>query len=270
MTTSNSTKIPTKAHNSLMFDSYMNQINQVLSLDYVPSDKDILQMYVPTTDASIGDFEVDSRRYEVFDVSGRRSNRKKWTRTFEQCHQVIFVAPLSGYDECIIEDTTVVSHELILRLYVMSSRCKADLSSVQNQIQESLCVFEGVVAGVWFTQSAITLLLTKMDLFEHKVKDKPIRDYFPDYLGPSNDSEAGRDFFVHKYLSLSDQHDRKIDVVCADVTDTTSFEPKLTEIMKTAADISDMEARTEGVLRRSGFDFPWETTLAERQRSRQE
>ena len=243
MTIFTSTRIPTKMSSSLNLNSYMHHLSRVLSLDYVPSNKDILRMRLRTGGVTETTFEVDSRQYEVFDLGGARSERKKWIHTFEQCHQVIFVASLSGYDECLVEDLTAVSHNPILRIHVVASRCKTDLSSVQNQTQESLLLFESLISPSWFEKSAITLILTKMDLFEHKVKNQPIRDYFPDYLGPSNDSEAGRDFFVQKYLLCNHSPNRKIDVVCADVTDTASFEPKLREIMKTAANSSEMEAR---------------------------
>ena len=219
--------------NSLIFYSYMHRLSHILSLDIVPSDKDIPQMHLRTTGVTETTFQVDSQRYRVFDVVGTRSTSKKWIHTFKQCHQVIFVASLSGYDECLIEDATAVSHDPILRLLVVASWGKSGLSSVQNQTQESLLLFDKILSTSSMEKSTITLLFTKMDLFEHKVKNQSIRDWFPDYVRPGNDSEAGRDFFVQKYLSLNRQPNRKIDVVWADVTDTTSFEPKLRKIMKT-------------------------------------
>ena len=71
-------------------------------------------------------------------------------------------------------------------------------------------MFESVLALSWFKQSAITLLLTKLDLFEKKIKEKPIREYFPDYTGRSDDSAAGLRFFVDKFLSLDRSKNRKI------------------------------------------------------------
>ena len=164
-----------------------------------------------------------------------------------------------------------MSHDPILRLLVMASWGKSGLSSVQNQTQESLLLFDKILSTSSMEKSTITLLFTKMDLFEHKVKNQSIRDWFPDYVGPSNDSEAGRDFFVQKYLSLNRQPNRKIDVVWADVTDTTSFEPKLRKIMKTP-----LKARSKHVSRSEvscdqvavifraaieGNDYAWKTEI---------
>ena len=44
----------------------------------------------------------------MFDVGGQRSERKKWVHCFEGVHCLLFVAALSGYDQCLVEDKTAV------------------------------------------------------------------------------------------------------------------------------------------------------------------
>lgn len=46
----------------------------------------------------------------MFDVGGQRSERKKWVHCFEGVHCLMFVAALSGYDQCLVEDKTAVSN----------------------------------------------------------------------------------------------------------------------------------------------------------------
>ena len=84
----------------------------------------------------------------------------------------------------------------------------------------------------WFRHSAIILLFTKLDLFVKKVKEKSIKDYSPDYTGPSSESYAGLEFFEDKLLSLNQMPDRSIETFCADITDTESFKPVLQSIME--------------------------------------
>ncbi len=48
----------------------------------------------------------------MFDVGGQRSERKKWVHCFEGVHCLMFVAALSGYDQCLVEDKTAVSISL--------------------------------------------------------------------------------------------------------------------------------------------------------------
>ena len=101
-------------------------------------------------------------------------------------------------------------------------------------MQEALLLFESLLSLAWFKNSAITLLLTKLDLFEEKVKEKPIGNYFPDYTGSSDDSAAGLRYFVGRFLSLNKSRDRKIEVFCTDITDTQRFKPILQTIMDSA------------------------------------
>ena len=100
-------------------------------------------------------------------------------------------------------------------------------------MQEALLLFESMLSLDCFKESAITLLLTKLDLFEEKIKQKPIRDYFPDYTDPSDDSAAGLRFFVGKFLSLNRSRDRKIEGFCTDVINTKRFKPILQMVMAT-------------------------------------
>lgn len=48
----------------------------------------------------------------MFDVGGQRSERKKWVHCFEGVHCLMFVAALSGYDQCLVEDKTAVCARL--------------------------------------------------------------------------------------------------------------------------------------------------------------
>ena len=85
-------------------------------------------------------------------------------------------------------------------------------------------LFASLLSVSRFKETAITLLLTKLDLFEEKIKKEPIHDYFPDYTGRSDDSAAGQRFFVDKFLSLAESRGRKIGVFCLDVTSTKRFD----------------------------------------------
>ena len=101
-------------------------------------------------------------------------------------------------------------------------------------MQEALDLFKSIISLAWFKESTITLLFTKLDLFEEKIKEIPICDYFPDYTGCSNDSTAGLRYFIDKFLSLNKSRDRRIEVSYANVTDTKGFEVILQAIMNIA------------------------------------
>lgn len=101
-------------------------------------------------------------------------------------------------------------------------------------MEEALVLFESVISLPWFKSSSIVLLLTKSDLFEEKILSKPIRHTFSDYKGDNNDSKAGQEYFANRFLALNQNRDKRIEVVCANLTSTQVFEPVMQTIMNKA------------------------------------
>lgn len=88
--------------------SYYNNIDRLFSPDYLPNDQDVLRSRLRTTGITETLFELGQLNYHMFDVGGQRSERKKWVHCFEGVHCLMFVAALSGYDQCLVEDKTAV------------------------------------------------------------------------------------------------------------------------------------------------------------------
>ena len=89
-------------------DSYYANIDRLFAKDYLPSDQDVLRSRLRTTGITETLFELGQLNYHMFDVGGQRSERKKWVHCFEGVHCLMFVAALSGYDQCLVEDKTAV------------------------------------------------------------------------------------------------------------------------------------------------------------------
>ena len=95
--------------------SYYASIDRLFSRDYVPNDQDVLRSRLRTTGITETLFELGQLNYHMFDVGGQRSERKKWIHCFEGVHCLMFVAALSGYDQCLVEDKTAVCHHVQYR-----------------------------------------------------------------------------------------------------------------------------------------------------------
>ena len=100
--------LDTSAYDVLISDSMMSHIDHIFSSDYVPTNQDILQSWHHTTGITETRFDIREISHHVFDVGGARSERKNWVRVFEDVYHLIFMAPLSGYDECLVEDRSTV------------------------------------------------------------------------------------------------------------------------------------------------------------------
>lgn len=92
----------------LTISSYYSNIDRLFARDYLPSDQDVLRSRLRTTGITETLFELGQLNYHMFDVGGQRSERKKWVHCFEGVHCLMFVAALSGYDQCLVEDKTAV------------------------------------------------------------------------------------------------------------------------------------------------------------------
>jgi GTPase SAR1 family protein len=146
---------------------------------------------------------IESIEFEVYDVGGQRSERKKWVNCFENVDAVIFVAALSEYDQTLAE------------------------AKRHNRMMEALNLFESVVKNANFADTSIMLFLNKKDIFAEKIVYSNITDspFFSDYAGPPNDFDHGVLYFIQKFeehLEEDEFNDSFIHVTCA--TDTNNME----------------------------------------------
>ena len=67
-------------------------------------------------------YRIDGIDFEMYDVGGQRSERRKWIDCFDNVDAVIFVAALSEYDQTLAEAKRTnrivdkMSHQLIVSL----------------------------------------------------------------------------------------------------------------------------------------------------------
>ncbi|KAL9098294.1 MAG: hypothetical protein Q9163_006023 [Psora crenata] len=194
-------------HDNIQY--YYAHIDRLFSRDYLPNDQDVLRSRLRTTGITETLFELGPLNYHMFDVGGQRSERKKWIHCFEGVHCLMFVAALSGYDQCLVEDKTA------------------------NQMQEALLLFESIMSLTWFKSSSIILFLNKTDLFKEKIAEKPVSDYFPDYTGAANDFQAAANYFANKFRSHNRTEDREIYVHYTNATDTNLLKLTMTSVQDT-------------------------------------
>lgn len=194
-------------HDNIQY--YYNNIDRLFSPDYLPNDQDVLRSRLRTTGITETLFELGQLNYHMFDVGGQRSERKKWVHCFEGVHCLMFVAALSGYDQCLVEDKTA------------------------NQMQEALLLFESIMSLAWFKGSSIILFLNKIDLFKEKLAEKPVSEYFPDYTGANDDYNAASKYFATKFKSLNRTEDREIYVHFTNATDTNLLKITMQSVQDT-------------------------------------
>ncbi|KAG2219889.1 hypothetical protein INT45_001634 [Circinella minor] len=177
--------------------------------DYIPSNMDIIHSRAKTTGIVEFVFHLGPLTYRMMDVGGQRSERKKWIHCFENVTAILFVVAISGYDQCLVEDRD------------------------SNQMLEALMLFDSICNSKWFIKTSMILFLNKIDIFKEKIKDSPIKKYFPDYKGPNDDYEQASTYFKKRFQRLNRNKDKRVYSYYTDATDTDLLQ----HVMSAVSDI---------------------------------
>ena len=111
--------------------AFMSHAKRIFQPDFKPSDDDILQCRIKTIGLTQVNFTLNSIRYNLIDVGGQRSERRKWITCFAGVTAVMFCVALSGYDQTLSEDRTV------------------------NRMGEAFKLYNSVSNNVWFRTTPI-------------------------------------------------------------------------------------------------------------------
>ncbi|KAJ3852233.1 guanine nucleotide-binding protein [Lentinula lateritia] len=106
---------------------FLRHITRVAASDYVPSTDDILHARIQTMGVAEHIFDVNihgkSVSWHLFDVGGARGQRHTWVPYFDDANAIIFVAPVSAFDQYLEEDprTNRIDDSLQLFTQICSS-----------------------------------------------------------------------------------------------------------------------------------------------------
>ncbi|XP_055730969.1 guanine nucleotide-binding protein G(q) subunit alpha-like isoform X2 [Salvelinus fontinalis] len=180
---------------------YLNSLDRIAESSYVPTQQDVLRVRVPTTGIIEYPFDLQSVVFRMVDVGGQRSERRKWIHCFENVTSIMFLVALSEYDQVLVE------------------------SDNENRMEESKALFRTIITYPWFKDSSIILFLNKIDLLQEKILFSHLVDYFPEYDGPQQDPQAGREFILKMFLNLNPDSDKIIysHFTCATDTENIRF-----------------------------------------------
>lgn len=144
--------------------------------------------------------------YNIYDVGGRRAERRKWRNCFKDTDIVVFLVDISAYDRdisaydrCLYEDNTT------------------------NMMQEALALFDSTCNDRWFLKTSMILLFTHIHSLQRKLATSPIRNHFPDFEGDPLSFEAAKAYIMTRFVNLNQKVENTIQVHFTDMTDDTSL-----------------------------------------------
>ncbi|KAJ6243537.1 guanine nucleotide-binding protein g(o) subunit alpha [Anaeramoeba flamelloides] len=199
---------------------YLNNCERISDPKFEPTQEDILLCRIPTTGVNVIQFTVDDRPWQVVDVGGQRSERRKWIHQFDDVSIVLYVVATSEYNQKLYEDQTV------------------------NRMHESLILFDQTANGDFFKEKNCVVLFNKIDLLKQKIKNVDLKVCFPEYTSGKNYEQAC-EFIKQKFLEVGRNTKRTIFTHFTCATDTENMRGVFDAVTTT---VLEAELKNEGYI----------------------
>jgi len=174
---------------------FLEHAERLADFFYLPTDEDILRARSITTGIVVVPFQTPKLKFELVDVGGQRSERKKWIQCFDNVTAVLFIISLSDFNQVLYEDDST------------------------NRMKESLTLFEEILNCIFFKKTPFIVFFNKVDLFRQKLQSISLSQYLVSYRGP-NEYEEAVAFIKQSYLSKNKFPSREIYDFETTATDT--------------------------------------------------
>jgi len=160
---------------------FMNDVERIATLDYVPTDSDIIRARIRTMGVEEHHFPMESagldgsNDFYITDVGGARSQRASWAPFFDDVQAIVFLAPLA-FNQTLEEDPTV------------------------NRLEDSLYLWRDICGNKLLAQANLILFLNKRDVLAATLASGvKVKKYVPTYGDLPNDVPTVTKYFREKF-----------------------------------------------------------------------
>ncbi|RXW21312.1 hypothetical protein EST38_g4527 [Candolleomyces aberdarensis] len=203
---------------------FLNDIDRILSPNYEPSDRDIVRARLRTTGVQEYTFTLDRGNHTavdwiIYDVAGVRTSRAAWIPYFKEITALIFLAPLSSFDETLAEDPRI------------------------NRLEDTFMLWKTVCSNKLLAKVQIILFMNKTDILKKKLESGiQVNQHIPEFRDKSNDYDTVANWFKKLFKRL----------YFANTTPGREFISHFTSVVNTEA-TSQTLAAVQGAILRSDF-----------------
>ncbi|EIW83390.1 G-protein alpha subunit [Coniophora puteana RWD-64-598 SS2] len=167
---------------------FMESIERITQLGYLPSMDDILNVRLQTLGVAEHSFDIDmyGSRYNwlLYDVGGARGQRHAWVPYFDDATAIIFLAPISAFDQYLEEDART------------------------NRVDDSLQLFTAICSNKLLKSAHLVLLLNKTDLLRKKIEAGfKVRKYITSYGDRPNTYADVSEYFRAHFIQAHKRND---------------------------------------------------------------
>ncbi|KAI8901317.1 guanine nucleotide binding protein, alpha subunit [Globomyces pollinis-pini] len=176
---------------------FFQNLSQKVSIASVLTNEDILLIRTVTQQITDTVFIIEKLTFHFYDVSGLKHHRKHWIAYFEDVLTIVFVVSLSSYDQVMVEDMKT------------------------NRMNDAIDLFDQMVNHPLLAKPDMMIFYNKKDLFDKKIKQSPLKNYFPDYNGREYSVDDGYNYFKRRFKNACKSETKFLNHFLTCCTDTT-------------------------------------------------
>ncbi|KAG2139175.1 guanine nucleotide binding protein, alpha subunit [Suillus bovinus] len=182
---------------------FLNDISRISARNYVPSTDDILHARIQTMGVAEHIFDVDIHgktvTWHLFDVGGARGQRHSWVPYFDDANAIIFVSPISAFDQ--VRASAPAVRGIFTYLNAPSQYLEEDPRT--NRIDDSLQLFTQICSNQLLKKVHLVLFLNKTDILRKKLeRGLSVSKYILSYGDRPNEYESVVQYFRAHFLQV--------------------------------------------------------------------
>ncbi|KAH9977002.1 guanine nucleotide binding protein, alpha subunit [Russula compacta] len=206
---------------------FLDDIERIATRDYEPSDNDVIRARLRTLGVQEYRFWVEQAGHDwlMYDVGGARSSRAHWYPYFDDMDAIIFLAPISSFDERLREDRRV------------------------NRLEDTYMLWQTLCSLQMLAKTQIILFLNKCDLLEKKLRAGiRVRAHIPSFGDRSNDIDTVKKC---EHALSPDLQSHFKDIAKQHSPEERRFYVHLTSVVDTLSTATTLRAVEDGIFRSS-------------------
>jgi len=71
-------------------DFFLDKIEKIMATQWMPEMDDVLKCKVQTSGIIEKNYQIQGREFNMFDVGGQRTERRKWLQLFDDVNALVF------------------------------------------------------------------------------------------------------------------------------------------------------------------------------------
>ncbi|KAK2465615.1 hypothetical protein APHAL10511_002507 [Amanita phalloides] len=171
---------------------FLEDVKRITEENYIPTPADILRARVATIGPEEHHIHVEgglterAHHWTIYDVGGYRSQRAAWAQFFDDVNVIIFLAPMSAFNQTLAEDDGM------------------------NRLVDSMRLWEQISANKILASVELILFLNKLDILDVKLRSGiQIAQFITSYGDRPNDTKHVAKYLRDVFVALHQQYSPK-------------------------------------------------------------